>query len=129
METQHKHTNGALATSTPLLTNPTAISPSVDLLPVGFAESLRPMVRQFIHNEITNIIREEIQFALTGQTAPAFNYSAPPSRITNAMKQCKSDGCRQAVRSKGFCSAHYQNARRSNLKAQKLAGKSRGKKR
>lgn len=42
---------------------------------------------------------------------------APPTLPPRALASCKVDECGQPVRSKGFCSAHYQQWRRGTLPA------------
>lgn len=118
---QNSHTNGALATQQPLLSQPgPQFSPAL-LMGANFTEQLRPYVRSMVHAELGAMVREEIYAALTGQTAPAFPFTIPSAtgRVTNAMKLCKEDGCPNRVRSKGLCSAHYQADRRAGQKDKK----------
>lgn len=123
----HSHTNGALATQQPLLSQPTQQLNAALIMGANFTEQLRPYVRNIVHTELHAMVREEIYAALTGQTAPAFPFAipSPTARVTNAMKKCASEGCTRNVRSKDLCSAHYQKARREGQKAtaKKTAGK------
>ncbi len=48
--------------------------------------------------------------------------AAPRKRIMNAQKTCQVRGCKDVVRSKGFCSAHYQSWRRGRLKGFPVQG-------
>lgn len=109
--TKSQHTNGALATQ-PHQIN----APAQPFAPLGAA--FRMQIRAIIQEEIGKVVREELQAALSGAVAPAFHVpvGAVSPRITNAMQQCNEAGCTRAVRSKGKCSAHYQQTRRMEMK-------------
>jgi len=48
--------------------------------------------------------------------------AAPKKRATNTQKKCQVRGCKDSVRSKGFCSRHYQSWRRGRLEGFPLQG-------
>jgi hypothetical protein len=88
-------------------------APSVPSNLVALAES----VGEAIGRGVARALNSGLQLPQGGgNAAPARRRGRPPKSATAAVstggRKCSVQGCTNAVRSKGMCSAHYQAARR-----------------